>query len=89
MKPDRKWRKRKETLPPSKIDDLVEVPLQEQIDTVCKEVPIGDWFVMVGNELVSHGPDFDQVVAEARKKYPEQELFIDRLPRPGPMVLRT
>ena len=51
----------------------------EEITTSGKIGP-GEWFVMVDDELIAFGPDFDDVVSKAKKKFPNEELLAKPVP---------
>ena len=51
------------------------------------EVPVGNWFAMVDSDIVAQGPNAKEVFETAKKKHPDKEIFIARLPENKVMVL--
>ncbi len=48
---------------------------------------IGKWIALVDSEIVSIGDNGKSVFLEARKKYPDREPFIMKVPRNEIMLL--
>jgi len=48
---------------------------------------VDKWIVVVNNKIVAEGDDAKKTYEEARKKYPDRELFIMKVPKEAVMLL--
>jgi hypothetical protein len=48
---------------------------------------VGKWIAIVGDEVVSTGSDAKNVFDEAKKKYPQKEPLILKVPKDAVMLL--
>lgn len=48
---------------------------------------LGKWIAMVDSEVVSKGDNGKEVYAEAKKKFPNREVFIMKVPADTVMLL--
>lgn len=64
---------------------------KNEFDTVMSMLNLseymGKWVALVDNEIVSTGDSGKEVFMEARKKYPDREPFIMKVPRNEVMLL--
>jgi hypothetical protein len=54
---------------------------------VESEVPVGVWFAIVNKKVVATGDNAKEVYRQAKQKFPEEEIFIGRLPPNQVMLL--
>jgi len=48
---------------------------------------VGKWIALVGKELVASGDNGKEVFAEAKRRYPNEEPFIMKIPSDTVMLL--
>jgi hypothetical protein len=48
---------------------------------------VGKWIALVGKELVASGDSGKEVFAEAKRKYPNKEPFVMKIPSETVMLL--
>lgn len=46
---------------------------------------LGQWIAVVGGEIVAGADSADKVVLEAKRRYPDREPFIIKIPRDAAM----
>jgi hypothetical protein len=48
---------------------------------------VGKWIALVGKDLVATGDNGKEVFAEAKRKYPDKEPFVMKIPADAVMLL--
>lgn len=48
---------------------------------------MGKWIAMVGSEVVSKGDNGKEVYSEAKRKFPNREIFVMKVPADTVMIL--
>lgn len=48
---------------------------------------VGIWVAMVGKEILAKGEILKDVIAEAKRKKPDEELFVMKLPKNRVMLM--
>jgi len=51
-----------------------------------KAPPVGCWFALVGDEVVATSDSAKEAFEEAKRKYPDEEIFIAKFPKNKVMV---
>ncbi len=52
-----------------------------------KAPPVGCWFALVGDKVVATSDSAKEAFEEAKRKYPDEEIFIAKFPKNKVMVL--
>jgi len=59
----------------------------EYVMSVSKTLEAGKWIAVVGNEIVSKGDNGKEVFEEAKRKYPDREPFVMKVPADSVMLM--
>ncbi len=59
----------------------------EYIASISQKLEGGKWIAVVGKEIVAEGDGGMEVFEKAKKKYPDREVFVMRVPSDSVMLL--